>query len=489
MKYYRSYMARQEISRETHERLLELKARRRPARSWVKYGALAACAALIVGVGMWRLAPAPGPAPTLDSTGQFAPDYTPLPGETDTVIVEPEYSFVVSSPTESGKLMFPMVPYIDYSNTPPYILDGHVFYQRDYPPGSFTVDLTKEDIQTIFWGPEGKPEAIHPKVEQGDLPWMLFWDGYTVRGSAWYDGQGRLMELTILGELVPSEQVRADFKLELCPGDMPFICDIGYCIDGLSEFNGVSIAGWSDSYGLTVNGERDYTYACGSEFMTADKICVRFENAGILTGAEDGEAEDMELDWGKTFNALFVRQAIVGGLYLDHLMTAEYVPAWREESFSSLDQARQVAEFAPYLPARDPEDYSAYAGNKEFSGHLSYQEGVKNSLFVRWYRRYDGGYVRIYVCVYRDGYDAYQLADLNDPASYDVRLYDIPPYDSPAFRAEDMSLSIVEARGIGKDAGYQNFDFQVIHPDGTAVSYRCDGVSAQAVWEMVEETL
>lgn len=488
MKYYNSYMDRQEISRETHEGLLDLTARQPPGRRWVRYGALAACAALIVVVGVWKLAPAPSPTPTLDSAVQFAPDYTPLPGETDTVTVEPEYSFAVSSPTEGGKLMFPMIPAIQYPEADRVAADA----ERIYIPGAFTVSLTKEEIQTIFWGPEGKPEALHPKLEQGDLPWMLFWDGYTVRGSALYDGQGRLVDLTISGEQGP-----AGFTLALCPGEMPFTCGVYWYQDERSEFNGVSIAGWSASNTYDSDGETYIHTRCGSEFMTADNIGVRFENWDSSMQSEYGGDGDMALGGTKTFNALFVRQAIAGGLYLDHLMTAESVPAWRDAEFSTLAQARQEMDFAPYLPTREPEDFASYTGfNKEFHGILHYQEGVQNYMLVRWSQWYDN----VEVWVHRDGYYSYDLADPARPETYDLRLYTIPwsesvpreyrdTVDLPAFRAEDMSLAIVEARGIEKDTGGLNFRFEVVHPDGTVVSYRCDGMTARQVWELVEETL
>ena len=55
MKQYKSYMDRQEISPAVHENLLNLEAGKKSARPWMKYGALAACAALIIGVGAWRL--------------------------------------------------------------------------------------------------------------------------------------------------------------------------------------------------------------------------------------------------------------------------------------------------------------------------------------------------------------------------------------------------------------------------------------------------
>ena len=328
MKYYDSYMDRQEISRETHGKLLELSARRRPGQRWLKYGALAACAALIVGVGVWRLVPVSDPPDISCEAGQFAADYTPLPGETDTV--GPDYagtsqtddaatSFVVSSPTEGGKQMFPMIPYINYSSTidhPDYDMYDMAL-DRVYAPGSFMVDLTKEDIQTIFWGPEGKPEAVHPKTEQGDLPWMLFWGGYTIRGSALYDGQGRLVDLTISGE-----RDRASFTLALCPGALPFSCVVyADSRNEPSDVLGVSVAGWSRVYDRF--GGSEVNYICGSEFMTEGGVGVRFVNQNSPMQAEYGGDEDMALGGTQSFNALFVRQAIAGGLYLDHLTTAE----------------------------------------------------------------------------------------------------------------------------------------------------------------------
>lgn len=484
MKYYKTYMNGQEISPAIHEKLLNLEPPDRRFGPWIKFGALAACAALIIGVGVWKLAPAPASQNPARSGSQLAVDQS-LPPDA----AEPGDYFVVSSPAEGDRLMLPMIPgilYQDITDRPKIAAD------RAYAPGSFMVDLGKEDIQTIFWGPEGKTEAEHPKTEQGDLPWMLFWGGYTLHGYAWYDGQGQLMELTIWGE-----KDRADFKLELRVGGLPFTC----CIDmnrgdTVSDVFGVEVAGWSEVYDRNGDGITDYI--CGSEFMTKNDIGVRFVNQNSLTQAEYGEGENIDLGGCETFNALFVRQALIsgGGLYLDHLKTAGHVPAWREEEFASLAQARQKADFAAYLPTAEPEGYSAYTGNKEFYGRLSYQEGAQNMLFVRWSRGYDD----VEVCVYRDGYRSYNLVSPDRPETYDLRLYEIPWCDSvpeeyretvncPAFRAEDVSLAVVEARGIEKDTGGLNFDFDVLHPDGTVVSYRCDGMTARQVWELVEETL
>ena len=78
MKQYKSYMDWQEISSAVHENLLNLEPEKKSARPWMKYGALAACAALIIGVGVWRLAQAPAQEPE-QSANQFVSDYIPLP--------------------------------------------------------------------------------------------------------------------------------------------------------------------------------------------------------------------------------------------------------------------------------------------------------------------------------------------------------------------------------------------------------------------------
>ena len=92
------------------------------------------------------------------------------------------------------------------------------------------------------------------------------------------------------------------------------------------------------------------------------------------------------------------------------------------------------------------------------------------------------------------------LREVEIDISDDLRLYPIPWCDSvpeeyrdtvnmPAFRAGDMSLAVVEARGHEKDTGGLTFSFGVLHQSGVLVEYRCDGLTAQAVWELVEETL
>ena len=169
----------------------------------------------------------------------------------------------------------------------------------------------------------------------------------------------------------------------------------------------------------------------------------------------------------------------------DAVPDAAGTPLWEGETFASLDEARQEEDFAPYLPAAEPEGYGDFSGTR--SG---------DTLSVLWCRGYDN----IQVSVHLEGSRSYHLADPARPETYDLRLYEIPWCDSvpeeyremvnePAFKAEDMSLAIVEAREVPHDTGGMTYSFDVLHPDGTLVSYRCDGITAQQVWALVEETL
>lgn len=479
MKNYNSYMERQSISPEAHEALLNLKpGKRRSARPWVRYGALAACAALIIGAGMWRLTSFPPDSQTAQNAlypgikdcygpGETPPDTGdhPLATDKDSTGTADFHGFTVDSPAAEQYMNFYAMPAIRYPDiTNRYEVDMALDWA--YAQGSFRVELEKEDIQRVFWGSEGKPETA-----DGDLPWALFWDGYTLRGHVWYNPEGKLLNLYLAGE-----KSGDSFTLELCPGSMPPTC----CIDMnqgdvISDVFGVSVAGWSKVF-----GRNNDHYICGSEFMTKSDIGVRFQSGG-------GSLEDTA-----RFNTLFVRQALTedGGLYLDHLATAEHIPAWRDETFSTLAQARQEADFAPYLPKSDPEGY------EEFFGHLTYQEDRENTLHVGW----SGHYNSVIINIYREDTYSYNLVSPDEPELYDLRLYPVPWCDSvpeeyhetvdrPAFRAEDMSLDIVEARWNENDTGGRIYSFDVLHPDGTVVFYRCGGMTAEQVWALVEPTL
>lgn len=193
-------------------------------------------------------------------------------------------------------------------------------------------------------------------------------------------------------------------------------------------------------------------------------------------------------------SSLLIRMATgEPGLTLEHLLTYEDIPAWRSEEFANLAAARGEEAFAPYLPQEE------LSGYPEFYGRLNYQEGETNTLFVRWSRGYDDVEIDV-ILPEGDWVCPYTPVDADNPASYDTRLYAIPWCDNvpqeyqedfyaPTFRAEDMSLEIVEARGTQKDTGGVSYRFRVLHANGVLVSYFCDGLTAGQVWALVEPTL
>lgn len=476
MESYKSYFDRQTVSPELHEKLLAIgrqpraERRHRPlSPAWKKWAALAACCALALGLGLWRLS-----APGETGSGACVPPAVSSPPEDSSSHSgeNRESGFQVEGSETTGTAFLPAIPYIHY----PDVGDrpaADTSPSRMMLAGSYSVELTKEDVQKIFWGPEGKPEGA-----DGDLPWALYWGGYTLSGSALYSGEGELLWVTLQGDSTDQE---ISFTLTLRPGELPFQCGIYSGLE-TTDVSGTEVTGWSRTDDLDGDGSADAQ--CVSEFMAGD-VGVRFEVRCT--------AQDAPMDRTALCNTLLVRQALSsdGGVYLGHLLTNENIPAWRTAEFSSLQEARQETAFAPYLPTEDIPGYG------EFSGHLTYQEGVENLLRVRWSRGYDDVAVDVSL---PEGDLSYNLADVSRPETYDLRLYPIPWCDSvpeeyrdtvnmPTFRAEDMSLAVVESRGHEKDTGGLSFQFGVLHDSGVLVEYRCDGLTAQAVWQLVEETL
>lgn len=480
MKYYNLYMERQTISAQAHERLLALCGQQQGARARPKprtgrrvgrWAALAACCALVLGLGIWRAAAPEQPAgeavqdavyPGIKDT--WGPGETP-PGEE---------SFVVEGAEREQTVNLFAIPYVNYQR-----VDGEL--AADAAPawylmeGSFSEELTQEDIQNIFWGAEGKPEGA-----EGDLPWMLFWGGYTLTGSALYDSSGDLLWLNLWGE---NGETETSFTLTLRPGELPFNCCLYPDLETTDVF-GTEVTGWSAWEDRDGDGTEE-TCLCVSEFM-AGEVGVRFEVRA--SGRDEAIFQ----------NSLLVRQALSqdGGLYLDHLMTAQEVPQWRSAEFSSLEEARQEAEFAPYLPTED------FSGYNEFAGRLTYQEGNEHILHLRWSWGYDDVTIRVEL---PEGDTVWgNVVDVGAPETYDLRLYPVPwadsvpeayreTVDNPVFRAEDMSRAVVEARAYTPseqgDTNSLRIRFAVLHPDGTLVDYSCEGLSVDQVWDMVSETL
>ena len=509
MKGYQSYFDRQKLSPQAHRDLVELEegsAVRSGARGGspvVKFAALAACAALVVGLGGRWLSTGPGvepmPTPGAPEASQGAeggdedfwangPGGTVSNPEPSQAALDDEgavyFRFTAAEPGEGSKVKFPMIAGVDYADVTG---QPEVSASLAYNPGSFTVDLTKEDILKLFWGPEGKPAVDNPKTDPGDFPILLMnWAGYTISGQAIYDGNGDLWELRVWGE-----KGEDSFTLRCAPGGVPPTC----VVEGgaaTTDVLGVEVSGWYRSYDR--DGDDVAEHVCTSEFI-AGGVGFRFENVGS-GGMTAGTGEAAALGGAKQFNQMTVTQLChADGFYLDQFAHCDDVPDWAEESFDTLSQAQSYAcygDFAHYLPTVGPQGYG------EFYGHHSYQAGICNHLWLRWTHGYDDVEVDVHL---PEGGEVFpDPVDVAVPASYDWRLYDgsisdtVPEeyqanFYKPTFRAQDMSLEVVKARMNDKDTGGQSCRFWVLHAGGTVVGYDCSGVSAEYVWSLVEPTL
>ena len=60
--------------------------------------------------------------------------------------------------------------------------------------------------------------------------------------------------------------------------------------------------------------------------------------------------------------------------------------------------------------------------------------------------------------------------------------------NTPCFRAEDITLDIIQIRGFSKDTGGTSYRFQVLTSDGTLLSYGLSGITAEEVLDLVRQT-
>lgn len=444
MKNYEMYMDRQSVSDSLHEGLLTLEPPARRSGGWKRWGALAACCLLAAGLGLWTLRSGEMPGGAAPGGSAVSGQETPAPGAVPEITYRQETSGIAAAIA--------------------------------LPDGSFAREIPAEQLTALF-AREG--ESIDSVLS------ALGWTDYALRGEAIYDGAGQLWLLTITGRHPDGPE----FTLELCPGSLPPSCVVTPAQES-TQVNGVAVSAWYGSWDR--DGDGKIEHVCESKFMAGD-VGVHYESVDAPFTARYGSADGV-LGGTQKLNAMAVGRIIGRGIDLSGVMTCEEIPAWREESFSSLNQARQEEEFAPYLPAENMPGYG------EFYGRLSWQEGSYHDLFVRWSRGYDDVEVAVCRCPEKE----YSTVDVDAPEQYDVRRYDIPWSESvpeeyrdtvyaPVFRAEDMSFSVVQARALYRDDAGEgrkaSIRLGVLHPDGTVVRYTCKGLTAEQVWAMVEPTL
>ena len=481
MTYYKNYMDRQSASAALHARLLKLpteKPKKSRVPHWPQLAAAAACCLVLAGLGVWKLrqpgqeslyvsdVAVPDPAGVTDTVHPTAaPAASAAADKTET----PKLNGFAVKGGEAGAAQFVCVPYVAYpdlTNAPAMAGD------MAWPEGSYTVELTEDEVCTALWG---SAERYAYAQENGlNVPWMLYWDGFTVRGSAVYDGTGALVEADLQG----LDELGREFYIQLAPNEVP-ATDVIVSGAEKGEWAGTEYEAWS--FRRERNGEADtrYVFTLMSGDVGVRSSFIIPDDAKKVNG-EPAPLSDLFLRWCCSKDT---------ELTLRHLLTNADVPAYRHVVFERGADAWEEIAFVPYLPAAEP------AGFAFEDGELRYQEGNYNQLWLCWTKGYDAVSIRI---EFPEGGDDYGRSpvDVSDPAQYDVRLYEIPWCDSvpeeyqdsvfyPTFRAEDMSREIVAAREQPKDTGGSRYLFRVLHADGALVSYDLSGMSVDAVWTLL----
>ncbi len=437
---YRTIMDRQRPSQDLHRALLDLPENRMKKPRWPLYaaGALAACAALLLGLSLWRPADAPQTPDRLAS----APSSTPTSGQTD-----PE-----STPPPPAR----QLPVLRYGSS-----GENAALSIALPDGYFEENLESEDL-TGIWGSG------------------TWWEeaGWSLTGSALYGGTGALFWVNLSGE--DGEQGR--FTLILCPDQLPPTCLV------------VGSDSVTDVWGTEVSATRNYYDSNGDQTPECHYTLSFLRDSGETVGArlelESANDESAQALIEKVLTQLLSPDQ---ALRLGQLVPAE-IPPWRSERLT-WEEAKLESGFDAYLPAQVPARFQFEEGRRELGQNRDY-------LTLLWTKGYDNIFIlvdRLGGAYPADYLQTYQV-DVDNPASYDLRLYEIPWCDSvpeeyqqtisnPVFLAEDVTWEVIQAREQrDTDSGTTRFQFEILHPDGVLVQYTAN-ITAAELWAIVEPTL
>lgn len=225
---YKSYMDRVNVSEEMHERLLDLKHGKKEGKpmKWKPYLAAAACAVLLIGVGVWRIGARPEEERWRDLVSTFnhmvvvesvqpsdpaqssgAIEIAPVEGDD----IEPGMKTIEGYETrgyQGGQevVTYYCLPWIDYgggNNAASAALDW------DIPAGAARRDLTAGEITALLGG----ADAV-------DL--HLDWGAYELSGwGAWYE-DGSFWGAYLQGYKGPMDH----FEFAITAGALPPTCVI-----------------------------------------------------------------------------------------------------------------------------------------------------------------------------------------------------------------------------------------------------------------------
>lgn len=213
MNHYKSYMDRVAVSQEFHNRLRNLTAPKQSRVPWAGYAAVAACAALLIGVGAFALrhtesgqdpGPVPCAAPSAPVESQEAIDLAPVdPDE----VLEPGMKTMEGYEVHVNRagmdlVEYHILPWIDYGTE-----NNAAALDWDIPQGSTRRDLTGDEITALLGG--GDAVDLH-----------LDWSAYELTGwAAWY-ADGSFWGAWLQGYKGPMDH----FEFAVTAGQLPPSC-------------------------------------------------------------------------------------------------------------------------------------------------------------------------------------------------------------------------------------------------------------------------
>ena len=279
MNDYQRYMDSVTMPDTLRKKLTGLKAPKRAA-PWRRYGAMAAAAALIVGLGSW---------------GALRWRGTALPSGTERAdlpsVTEPAIAPVTGEPGADGAWLTPyeivrdgvasayMLPALHYADDPGTLADYSLA-----PPGALRRDVTQEDLLTLVKGAENLTDHLDWPAdgEWSGVLWFLS-DGTPCGAAIWVTGEDCVLSLELLaGAEVPSCVALSEDSYErtvVWDTEVTALKDSGYVIleDGteLRESREIS---------LLANGVGcKFTVHC-ADGEQAERLCSRLARFAILEG-------------------------------------------------------------------------------------------------------------------------------------------------------------------------------------------------------------
>ena len=281
MNGYQRYMDSVTMPDTLRTKLTNLKAPKKAAH-WRRYGAMAAAAALIVGLGSWG---------ALRWRGTTVPGPSVTERTDSSIVTEPAIAPVTGQPGEAGAWLAPyeivrdgvasayMLPALNYADEPETSADYSLA-----PPGALRRDAAENDLLALVKGAGNLTDHLDWPAggELSGVLWFLA-DGTPCGAALWMTGGDCVLSLELLaGAEVPSCVVLPEDSYErtvVWDTEVTALKDSGYVIleDGteLRESREVS---------LLANGVGCKFVVHCADGEQAERLCSRLVRFAILEG-------------------------------------------------------------------------------------------------------------------------------------------------------------------------------------------------------------